>query len=174
MAIALTRTAVAGAAVSAVLCGCMLAGCASLPKTPEEYRSQAISGGDVENIEVNRPFREVAATFRDRASTCLQDLVTTTITGPVSRRMMTKWFYHPTVLVTDRKAELSVQMATTQRPLFGDPPENGFYVIVAQAVPIDSRRTRVTVYGSSVFYDKLYAAVKGWATGAITACPDMS
>src|SRR5215469_16075391 len=101
MAIALTRIAIA----ASLLCGCW-----SAPMTPDAFREEAAGIGSVENLEVNRPLRDVAATFRERASACLQDLQTVTISGPVTRTLMRKYTFHPTVLVSDRKVELTVQM----------------------------------------------------------------
>ena len=46
--------------------------------TTDEFRAQSARLGNIENIEVNRPLRDVATTFRERASACLQDLRTTT------------------------------------------------------------------------------------------------
>ena len=164
MAIALTR--IAGAAV-------LLAGCSG-PMTAESFREQAAGHGSVENLEVNRPLRDVAATFRERASACLQDLRTTTISGPVTRTTMTKYTFHPTVLVTDRKVELTVQALLESHLKLYQEPANGTYILVARAFPIDGRRTRIEIFGSTLFYERLYTAVKGWALGTSAACPDLN
>jgi len=170
MAIALTRIAVAALLVSAFT----LSACTEIPKTAEGFREQAASVGSVDNFEVNRPLRDVAASFRERASACLQDLQTISVSGPISRTMMRKYLIHPTVLVTDRKAELTVQ-ALLEAPLkLYEEPANGTYVLVTRAFPIDVRRTRIEMYGSPFFYDHLHTAVKGWASGTSTACPDFS
>jgi len=168
-------TAIARVALAAVLVvGCTLSDCTEFPRSAEAYRQQATAAGSVETFEASRPLRDVAATFRDRASSCLQDLVTTTVSGPTHRLMMTKNSFHPTVVVTDRKAELQVQMRPESGLQLVELPENGFLVLVAQASALDGRRTRIEIFGSSFFYSRLYTAVRGWAAGTSTACPDMS
>src|SRR5215469_8683531 len=134
MAIALTRIAIA----ASLLCGCW-----SAPMTPDAFREEAAGIGSVENFEVSRPLRDVAATFRERASACLQDLQTVSVSGPVSRTTMTKYTFHPTVLATDRNAELTVQMLLESPLKLYEEPANGAYVLVTRASPIDGRRTRI-------------------------------
>jgi hypothetical protein len=171
MAIALTRTAVAAVLLSGgVLSAGMLAGCSRIAMTTDEFRAQ--QAGDVETIDVDRPLRDVAATFRDRASACIQGVQTTRISGPAHRQMMTKWQYHEAVIVTDKKVELAVQGIVSGLKLF-DEPANGMYVLIAQAVPIDGRRSRIEIYGSTFGWGTLRTAVKGWAAGTFTGCPEM-
>jgi hypothetical protein len=142
--------------------------------TPDEFRADAAGWGGVENIEVGRSLREIAATFRDRAPACLQDVETTTINGPAQRRMMTKWRYHETVLVSDRKVELIVQGLLESSLKMYEEPANGTYVLIARAFPIDGRRTRVEISGSAFGRTSLHAAVRAWAAGTSVACPDMT
>jgi hypothetical protein len=170
--VALTVRRIAVAAV--LFSGCTLSACTEFPKTADAFREQAASQGSVENFEVNRPLREVAATFRERAAACLQDLQTVTISGPATRTTMTKYSFHPTVLVTDRKVELHVRARIESGLQLVELPADGFLLLVTQAVPIDGARTRIEIYGSPFFHRRLYAAAKAWASGASTACPDMS
>ena len=107
MASALRKTAVAAVLLSASL----LAGCGGrVAMTTDEFRAK--EAGSVETIEVDRPLRDVAATFRDRAPACIQDVQTTSVNGPPGRMLMSQWRYHETVKVTDRQVELSVQAMT--------------------------------------------------------------
>src|SRR5262252_4956878 len=112
--------------LSSVLAAVVLAGCAS-PQTADEFRQTKTK---VDAHEVNRPLREIAATLRSRAPECLTATVRRTIPGPTYTVIDVA--YKPTVSVTDRKAELLLQMkyvrgvATT----IGE-PEGGFYVLVA-------------------------------------------
>jgi hypothetical protein len=66
----------------------VMAGCGRTAMTADEFRSQQT--GSVETIEVARPMRNVAATFRDRAPAYIQDVQTTNINGPAYRRVMTR------------------------------------------------------------------------------------
>jgi hypothetical protein len=173
---AIARTNVARTAIAAVLLGTNgLSGCASGAMTTDEFHAQTSGLGNVENIEVNRPLRDVAATFRERASACLQEVRTTTVSGPTTRMSMRKMQYHETVVVTDRKVELAVQ-AFLESPLkLYREPANGAYVLIARAYPINSGRTRVelAVDSPAFSWGSLHAAVKGWAAGTSTACPDL-
>jgi hypothetical protein len=169
MATALRRTAVAAVVLSAG----MLAGCSRIATTTDEFRAQ--QAGSVETIEVDRPLRDVAATFRDRAPACIQDVQTTSINGPAHRQLMTKWLYHETVVATDKKVELIVQATTAGLGMY-EVPEHGMYALIARAVPIDGRRSRLEIYGSwgSLFEEStLKTAVRGWAAGTFAGCPEL-
>jgi hypothetical protein len=83
--------------------------------------------------------------------------------------------YKPTVLVTDKKAELHVQMHHEKGVLkVSKEPEGGYYLLVADAIPVDKNTTRVVLYRPSMGYDVLIKAIKGWATGANQGCPDLT
>jgi len=154
----------------------VLTGCGPVAMTTDEFRAQALASGNIENIEVNRSLREVAATFRERASVCLKDIVTTTTGGP--RRPSMQFRYHETVVVTDRRVDLTVQALLNNPFKTYDEPADGTYVLTARAVPIDGTHTRVEIVGSTGPYllssDALPAAVRGWAAGTSTACPVLS
>ena len=171
MAIALMRMAVA----AVLLCASLLADCGGrIAMTTDEFRAQA--AGSVEIIEVDRPLRDVAATFRDRAPACIQDVQTTSVNGPPGRMLMSQWRYHETVKVTDRQVELSVQAMTPPFRRFELPDEHGIYVILARAVPVDGRRSRLEIYGSwgSMFEeDRIKIAIRGWAAGTFAGCPEL-
>jgi hypothetical protein len=53
-------------------------------------------------------------------------------------------------------------------------PEGGYYLLVADAYPVDKSRTRVQMFGPSIGYDVLIRAIKGWASGENLGCPDMT
>ena len=171
MAIVLRRTAVA------VFLGCasLLAGCGGrAAMTTDEFRAK--QAGNVEIIVVDRPLRDVAATFRDRAPACIQDVQTTSFNGPPGRRLMSQWRYHETVKVTDRQVELSVQAMTPTYSRFELPDEHGIYVILARVAPVDGRRSRLEIYGSwgSMFEeDRIKIAIRGWAAGTFAGCPEL-
>lgn len=155
-----------------------LTGCGSAPLTTDEFRAQASTAGNIDNIEVNRSLREVAATFRERASACLQDRVTTTVSGPVAHQMMMQYRYHETVVVTDRGVDLTVQALLNNPFKMYAEPSDGTYVVTARAVPIDGAHSRVEIVGSTWPYavssEAVRAAVRGWAAGTSTACPVLS
>jgi hypothetical protein len=83
--------------------------------------------------------------------------------------------YKPTVRVTREKAELHVQhhFESGVQTVHQEPP-GGYYLMVADAVPLDKNRTRITIYRPSMGYDTMAAAITGWATGKNVGCPDLT
>jgi hypothetical protein len=166
------QTISTGAFVAVLLSGCVT----HHPQTAEEFR-RAVPGAfmaKTETFEVNRPFRDVAATFRKKAPDCLQVRVKSTSQSHMSNQVSVT-AYKPTVVVTKERAELHVQqhhesgvVKVTQEPA------GGYYVLVADAYPVDQNRTKVQIFGPSRTHGVLVRAVKGWATGENLGCPDMT
>ncbi len=83
--------------------------------------------------------------------------------------------YKPTVLVSEKRAELHVQRSLKGNVIVpGKPPEGGDYFLVADATPLDRNRTRIDIYAPSIGANTLIRAVTGWATGENVGCPDMT
>ena len=155
----------------------MLSGCVTHhPQTAEEFR-KAVPGafmGKVETFEVNRPFSDVAKTFQKKAPECLNVSVKTTSQTRQSYQVIVT-NYKPTVLVTEEKAELHVQQHHAAGVLnVTEEPNGGYYLLVADAFPLDKKRTRVDIYGPSIGHGTLIKAIKGWATGKNVGCPDLT
>jgi hypothetical protein len=53
-------------------------------------------------------------------------------------------------------------------------PEGGYFLLVADAYPIDEKRTQVDLYRPSIGHKVLIKAVKGWSTGKNVGCPDLT
>jgi len=160
------------AAATLLLCGCVT----QHPQNAEEVRRMAPGAFmvKVETHEVNRSLREIGATFRARAPDCLNMRVTTTSQMPGSYQVIVS-AYKPTVVVTDQRAELHLQrhhekgvLAVTKEP------EGGYYLMVADAYPVDAKRSRLQIIGPSIGYDVIYRAIIGWATGKNLGCPDLA
>ena len=154
-----------------------LAGCAtSHPQNAEEFR-RAVPGAfmmKTETFEVSRSMRDVAETFQRKAPECLNIRVRMTSQTSTSYQVIVTR-YTPTVVATKERAELHVQqhhesgvMKVTKEP------EGGYYLLVADAYPLDAKRTRVEMFGPSRGYDALVRAVKGWASGENLGCPDLT
>lgn len=162
----------------AIIAVLLLAGCATqAPQNAEEFR-QAVPGAfltKTETIEVNRAFRDVAATFQKRAPECLNVSVRTTSQTSTSYQVITS-IYKSTVVVTKERAELHVQMEHKGSGVImvGKVPEGGHYRLVADAYPLPGNRTRLQWYGVSVGQDVLIRAVKSWASGDNLGCPDFT
>lgn len=150
-----------------------LSACASAPMTPAEHRQAAQRGQSFftsESFEVKRPFAEVAKTFKKMAPECLSFSLAET-RKPIIGVGSTTQVYgkaKPTVLASDKKAELHFQMQF--KNTVGAMPDGGMYYLIADAYPTGKGTTRVDMYWLRV---KLVAeAVKGWASGENLGCPD--
>ncbi|MGD2113358.1 MAG: hypothetical protein PVI50_08230 [Gammaproteobacteria bacterium] len=157
----------------------LLAGCAAMsghPQTAEEFR-QAVPGaflGELESFEVNRPFPDVAGTFRDRAPECLHATVRTTSRTNMSHQVIVTT-YKPTVRVSAGRAELHLQQHRETGVLnVTRKPGGGYFLLVADAVPVSRNTTRIDLYRPSRGYEVLIRGIKGWAAGDIEGCPDLS
>ena len=154
-----------------------LLGCAgSMPQTAGEFR-KAVPGafmGKVETFEVNRPFKDVAKTFQTMAPKCL-DVRIKTISDTYQSHQVIVAKYTPTVIVTDKKAELHVQERHEAGVLaVYKEPEKGHFLMVVDAIPLDRNRTQITMYRPSKGQEVMVKAIKGWATGKNVGCPDLT
>ena len=160
-------------AVAAVL----LSGCVTQhPQNAEEFRKVAPGAFlvKVETHEINRSMRQIGETFNRRAPECLNMRVRTTSQAPGSYQVIVS-LYKPTVVVTSERAELHLQrhheagvMRVTQEP------PGGYYLMVADAYPVDAKRSRLQIIGPSKGYDVIWRAILGWATGKELGCPDLT
>jgi hypothetical protein len=154
-----------------------LSGCVtSHPQTAQEFR-EAVPGAflaEVESFEVERPFAEVAEAFQSKAPGCLTGRVKTTSQTNMSYQVIVT-AYTPTVQVSAERAEIHLQQHHEQGVLnITEEPENGYYLLVVDAYPIDNSRTRVEMYRPSMGYKPIIKAIKGWATGDNMGCPDLT
>ncbi len=152
-----------------------LTGCASTgaPKTAEEYRQAPNIIAKVESFEVNRAFQDVADAFRKHVPKCMDRTIQRTVQSTVSNQVVVaNW--NPTVIVGKDKAELYLQrVRETGNIDINSMPENGYYVMVVDAVPLSSKKTRIDVYKPKGA-DEVVQAIKHWAAGDDTTCPDMT
>lgn len=160
----------------AVVASLSAVACAPMPQTAEEFR-KAVPGAvmaKTDSYEVNRPIKDVAATFRRKAPECLNVSVRTVSQTTTSyQNILTE--YKPTVVVNGERAELHVQQLHKTGVMYpSKPPEGGIYLLVADAYPLPGNRTRIQTYGPSKGYDVLHRAVRGWASGDNVGCPDMT
>jgi hypothetical protein len=155
----------------------LLAGCVtSHPQNAEEFRV-AVPGAFMamtEAWEVDRSLKDIAATFQKRAPECLNVKVEATSSSSTSYQVIVT-AYKPTVLVTDQRAELHVQQLHEKGVLnVTEVPDGGYFLLVVDAYPLDSNRSKLELFGPSRGYDVLIRAVKGWASGENLGCPDMT
>lgn len=146
----------------------------SIPMNTTEFRHAAKANAmllTTESFEVNRPYGEVARTFKEKAPECLSFRL-----GSATRNMFggssNPVYYAETkqaVLVSNEKAELSFQVK--YKNTLTSEPEDGSYYLVADAYRVGKNRTRVDVYRRTKV-ELLVEALKGWASGENLGCPD--
>lgn len=171
------RFIVPAAAVAALV----LAGCAGkFAETASDYRAQVAdsSFGSVDTFTVPRRFSSVVSTFQSKAPECLKMVIRTRHTSPmqnadrrsVVQRVRTQTVrYHPTVVAQKNRLELHVQRGTDSAM----EPAGGSYVLVMDAVPVDSRSTRITIYRGMETPGSLRRYVKDWTAGMGRGCPEL-
>jgi len=160
----------------ALAAAALLAGCAQ-PQTAEEFRTTSKKYPlflATDSFEVDRPLSDVTKVFKERASECLNIRVSSTDVDGTSgsqtaRNVVSR--YTATVTEEPAKTELDIQqiyekgMINVQKI-----PEKGSYCLVADAVPSEKNKTKITLYylrGESLFPNTL----KGWASGENMECP---
>jgi hypothetical protein len=155
----------------------VLAGCGSMPKTPELLIQNAKDGGvfsKKDSYEVKRPISQVTAVLKDRSSACLRKQLSTSYWQGGLKHTHTE-VLTPKVAVGRDKTRLTVQMKDISPNVIvvGDPPPDGFYQMVVDAYPADKGTTRIETYFQSG-HDGMFTAVKPWVTGASDGCPDLT
>lgn len=163
----------------AIILAAAISGCGTMPRNADEFRhmAQGSSMIKVEHFEVDRPFRQVARTFRQRADQCLRVRVTTNSSGGYGSHPTTfKEDYLPTTRITRNRAELHVQnhIEGTNLIKVHKEPEGGYYLLVADATPVGRNRTRIDLYRPTIGHGVLTQSVRNWATGDNLGCPDLT
>ena len=166
--------------VVATLFGFMLSGCALMtghPQSAEEFR-QAVGPGKLlakhDIYEVDRPFKKVAADFKKKAPECLDIRIETTSRTNRSYQVVSTR-YKVTVVVNKERAELHVQQHHEKGVMnVTKEPEGGYYLIVADAIPIGKKKTKIDIYYPSFGFGTMVGAIKGWTRGKVKGCPDLT
>jgi hypothetical protein len=155
-----------------------ITGCAEMiyPQNAAEYRAR-VSAPYIEKLEIKRPFRTVSDVLRKKSAECLDVSLTRRWMEPqgmysIPRQQTVR--YRPAVRLSAAKAELQVQVDDGTRGGMQKVPEGGMYILVVDAYPAGSDRTRIEIYGGGEhFYKAVAEGVKSWATGANLDCPKL-
>jgi hypothetical protein len=153
-----------------------LGGCGAFPTTPDLMVQNAKEGkafSDKDVFEVSRPLAQIEAVFRKKGEECLRWQVTSRqeVAPRVYRNQIRT--FHPKVVADKQRVRLTVQTKTDAGDA-GPMPEDGWYVLVADAYPIDAKTTRVERYVQWPEWRSAYGAVKHWSNGTNMGCPNMS
>ncbi|HKA40056.1 MAG TPA: hypothetical protein VKD25_09815 [Burkholderiales bacterium] len=163
-----------GLLAAACVAGCVAGG--KQPMSAEEFRKVAPGAFLMksESYEVNRSLKQVAAAFQKRAPECLSQTIRMTERS-ATHSLVVVTTYKPTVVVGADRAELHLQRRHDKGvvKVYDEPPD-GHYILVVDAYPAGSGRTRIQLIGVSKGHDVVYRAINGWATGDNMGCPDMT
>jgi hypothetical protein len=122
----------------------------------------------------NRPLAQIEAVFKKKAEECLHAQVAERReVGPNMYRNQTRVFA-PKVVADKQRVRLTVQTALSDVMEAGPMPDDGWYVLVADAYPINAKTTRVERYVQWPGWRSAYGAVKHWSNGTNMGCPDMT
>jgi len=161
-------------ALVAVLSGCAIS--LEQPQNATEFRT-GVPGAfmaKVEKYEVSQPFEQVAARFKKMAPKCLDLTIKTTSQTTTSYQVIVT-DYNPTVIIGNNRAELHVQQDHLQGVMHvSEVPPGGYYLMVFDAIKVDANTTRIEYYGPSMGFESMVKAIKGWASGKIVGCPDLT
>jgi len=148
------------------------------PQNAQEFRTAAVASSmaSIESIEVQRPYKKVVKTFKKYTDKCLAKAyeITSCVNGACSTSVQT---YTPTLISTRAGTELHLQLDMSNAvnvSTVSEIPEKGMYVLVLDAVPVDKKTTRIELYSGKWGYTTIKKAVKGWATGEVKGCPDLT
>ena len=154
----------------------LFSGCISHPQSAQEFRVAIPDAfmAEVETITVNRPFAEVAKTFKKKAPKCLDVKIKTVSQSSTSYQVLIAQ-YNPTVVIGAKKAELHLQRHYESGVMnVSQEPKDGYYLLVVDAIPISKNKTKIVFYRPSMGFDSLITAIKGWASGDNLGCPDLT
>lgn len=152
-----------------------MAGCVSVPQTAEEFR-RVVDGSSfakVEVFEVQRPARDIMATFQQRAPECL-DVTVHAVSHPINDHSSVIEYRSRVLPGTDHSELHLQQLHKTNVIHLGTPPEGGAFVVVVDVHATSADRARLQIHGPAVGFEGIYRAVRGWATGKDLRCPDLT
>jgi hypothetical protein len=144
----------------------------ALPQNAEEFRKEASTRRFyvVEEFEVDRTFTDLAAVFKKKTEECLLNMVYEVVW--YGRQTVS---YYPSVIMGKNKVEFILQTKHNNAVYFGrTPPKGGEYRIVAEAVPISKDKVHVVIYRFKNQFTNTANAVRHWAKGTNSGCPDLN
>lgn len=155
----------------------LLTGCGSMPRTPEVLVENVKSGSmlsDKDAYVVKRPLAQVTGVLKEKSAECLnQKIETSWWERGLHRRMVTA--FTPRVTASKERTRLTLQSKIIEGSTeVGDPPPEGWYMMVVDAYAVDKNTTRIESYFQQSSYKGAFTATKAWVTGANMGCPDLT
>jgi hypothetical protein len=157
----------------------VLSGCGTPPKSPDELRTLVKAdgmGASHDEFVVNKPFRQVSDIMKKKWMSCLD--TTTSIRVPRGNGLygVDSYAFKPTSSIKGQHMELALQQknTTANNITVGDPPPDGFFIMVADITAMNSNSTKVSLQKLSLGFDGVMKRSRQWAEGTSTACPDLT
>lgn len=158
-----------------------LSGCGSAPKNINEFR-QSVSGGamgfEKDTFVANRSASDIAKTLEARAKVCLNNVrVDRTVTMAArygGSSHVNSFWYSSNVTSSNKLVEMYVRVKATGEKMvkLQDEPDGGYFIFLAEAVPVDKSHSNVTIYYSK-YRTHLFEGVKSWVNGNSSQCPEL-
>jgi hypothetical protein len=150
-----------------------IAGCATQPpvQSVEEMREEmrsGLSGIQMEEYEVERPFIIAYNAVQINAERCFEVTVTKRPDNDPEARVESMRYRSDSLMISETAGETSLQLDKKDS---GKMPEGGYYVLFADIEAMSSNKTRVTIYKALRGYENVNGAIVGWAEGSSDACP---
>ncbi len=153
-----------------------LSGCSMHhPQSAAEFRKLLPEStfGEIEKFTVNQPLHKIGNAFKKKAPECLNVTIRTESWVNNSYQVYNTT-YKPTVKVSTKKVELHIQQHIDNTLKISKEPEGGYYMMVVDVVPINKKKSQVTMYRASFGNDLIIKSIKRWANGKTRGCPDMT
>lgn len=161
----------------------LISGCVTtqVAQNPTEYRNEVVKSQGArakhESYQVNRALTSITSTLQRKSEECLNYSFVREFTykmGTTTGGNKSFITYKPTVVSSNNKTELFVQMDITgDVTLTYNPPKNGIYVLAADLTMVSSKKTQANLYYHPYKAAILPATIKKWINGETEGCPDL-
>lgn len=158
---------------STVLLGCTIA---NAPMSAKEFRKVVKENPKHTKMEVytvNVPYQTVLKNFKQLAPKCLDVTVKSSSYSPTQGVSNSYEYYKHTLIAGKSSAELHVQRLQPTDQVYIKQPEDGSYIVVADAANVGSNKTRITLSYANFFGEPVAKAINGWTHNKDLRCPDL-
>lgn len=157
------------------------------PQNAKEFRLGAAKAWTavVERYTENRSFTKIANAIQGNANKCLSRRVrsvsSTYSVGPKAhgggfmQHQVVEIDYKPTVVREKGRISLHIQQEHVRGVInVTKKPNGGYYMFVVDVTPTAGDKSNVTIYRTRLGFKNITRAIKGWISGSIKGCPDLT
>lgn len=158
---------------STLLLGCTMA---NAPMSANEFRDVVKNNPKHTKSEVytvNVPYQTVLHNFKQLAPKCLDVTIKSSSYSPAQGVSNTYEYYKHTLLTGKSTSELHVQRLQPTDAVYIKQPEDGSYIVVADAANAGNNKTRITLSYATIFGTPVAMAIKDWSHNKNLLCPDL-